>query len=72
MGQGQHYRLSAKSEIQHGRHRAIFMKSEASLSNLPHILHAYAIAQGQYAHRFWHRSKMAAMADFVCCIPYEA
>jgi hypothetical protein len=53
MGQGQHaYRFSAKSEIQHGRHGAIFVKSEASLcalykvqiwSNFSNILHACAI-----------------------------
>jgi hypothetical protein len=53
MDQGQYsYRFSAKSEIQNGRHGAIFVKSEASLyalykvqilSNFSNILHACAI-----------------------------
>jgi hypothetical protein len=79
-GQGQHdYRFSTKSEIQHGRHGAIFQKSAVSLcalykvhilSNVSHILYACAIGQGQHAYRFWYRSKIQDGRHCRCCMLY--
>jgi hypothetical protein len=66
MGQGQDpYRFSAKSEIQHGRHGAIFEKPASSLWALykvqilaNSIFCLSAIGQGHHGYGFWHRSKI--------------